>query len=267
MSADNLLQIRRLEHEALFQRIQTTLQADQRVVAAWLFGSEGRRTSDVFSDLDLWAIVADDSIEEICADRQSYAAQVSQPVLLLESPGNAPPSGAYLMALYPGQVGAHQVDWYWQRHSDASLPRMAKLLFDRVGIPRDTRQEQLDSPDHHESLSMQERAGEATQLSAFFWAMSNIAVKSVLRHQAWAAVSHLEGLMSLVDMMKRLLDLSSVPEGQEEWRITLLPPIQQADQLALLRTTAQEMEQLTPDIERIGGKVPLQAIPKCLCRR
>ena len=40
MSADNLLQIRRLEHETLFQRIQTVLQADQRVVAAWLFGSE-----------------------------------------------------------------------------------------------------------------------------------------------------------------------------------------------------------------------------------
>jgi len=44
---------------------------------------------------------------------------------------NAPAGGAYLMALYTGQAGVHQVDWYWQRQADASLPRQAVLLFDR----------------------------------------------------------------------------------------------------------------------------------------
>jgi hypothetical protein len=246
MLADDLLQIRRLEHEALYQRIQTVLQADQRVIAAWLFGSEGRRTSDVFSDLDLWVIVSDDSIEAICTNRQSYAAQVGQPVLLLESPGNA---------------GAHQVDWYWQRHSDASLPRMARPLFDRVGIPHDSRQEQLDPVGAPPTLTQLEIAQQATRLSAFFWAMSNITVKSVLRHQAWTAVSQLEGLRGLVDTIKRLLGLSIVPEGQEEWRTSLLPPAQRAEQMAMLRVTAQEMEQLTRAIELIGGEVPTQAIP------
>lgn len=168
MSTDDLLQIRHLEHEALFQHVQTVLQVDPCVVAAWLFGSEGRRTSDVFSDLDLWVIVADDSIEAICADRQRYAAQVGQPVLLLESSGNAPEGGAYLMALYPGQAGVHQVDWYWQRHTDASLPRMARLLFDRVGIPHDSRQEQLDPVGAPPTLTQLELAKQATQLSAFF---------------------------------------------------------------------------------------------------
>src|SRR6266700_8369695 len=132
------------------------------------------------------------------AERQSYAAQLDLPVLLLESPGNAPPGGAYLMALYPGRAGMHQVDWYWQRQSDASLPRHAVLLFDRASIPRDTRQEQLDPAGAPAPLTRQERAKQATQLSAFFWAMSNIAVRSILRHQAWTAVSNLE--------------------GQEEWR-------------------------------------------------
>jgi predicted nucleotidyltransferase len=144
MSADDLLQIRRTEHEALLQQAQTVLQADQRIVAAWLFGSVGRRTFDVFSDLDVWVIVKDDYIETMSAERQSYAAQLDRPVLLLESPGNAPVKGAYLMALYPGQAGAHQVDWYWQRQADASLPRHAVMLFDRGGIPQDTRLEQLD---------------------------------------------------------------------------------------------------------------------------
>ncbi len=261
MSADDLLQIRRTEHETLLQQAQTMLLADQRIVAAWLFGSVGRRTSDAFSDLDVWVVVKDDYIETISAERQSYAAQLDRPVLLLESPGNAPAGGAYLMALYPGQAGVHQVDWYWQRQSDASLPRHAVLLFDREGIPRDTRQEQLDPAGTPAPLTRQERAKQATQLSAFFWAMSNIAVKSILRHQAWTAVSHLEGLQVLVNGMKRLVGLSTVQEGQEEWRTTLLPPVHRTEQMAMLREIAHEMEQLTGAIELIGGQVPSRAIP------
>ena len=261
MSADDLLQIRRTEHETLLQQAQTMLLADQRIVAAWLFGSVGRRTSDAFSDLDVWVVVKDDYIETISAERQSYAAQLDRPVLLLESPGNAPAGGAYLMALYPGQAGVHQVDWYWQRQSDASLPRHAVLLFDREGIPRDTRQEQLDPAGTPAPLTRQERAKQATQLSTFFWAMSNIAVKSILRHQAWTAVSHLEGLQVLVNGMKRLVGLSTVQEGQEEWRTTLLPPVHRTEQMAMLREIAHEMEQLTGAIELIGGQVPSRAIP------
>ncbi len=261
MSTDDLLQVRRREHEALLQLAQTVLQADQRVVAAWLFGSVGRRTADVFSDLDVWVIVKDEDIETMSAERQSYAAQLDRPVLLLESPGNAPTGGAYLMACYPGRAGMHQVDWYWQRQSDASLPRHAVLLFDRAGIPRDSRREQLDPPGTPTPLTQQERAQQATQCSTFFWAMSNIAVKSVLRHQAWTAVSHLEGLRGLVDGMKRMLGLSTVQEGQEDWRTALLPPVHRVAQMAMLRAVAQEMEQLTSAIELIGGQVPSRAIP------
>jgi predicted nucleotidyltransferase len=261
MSVDDLLQARRTEHEALLQQTLRVLQADQHIIAAWFFGSVGRRTSDVFSDLDVWVIVKDESIETISAERQSYAAQLDRPVLLLESPGNSPAGGAYLMAWYPGQVGVHQVDWYWQRQSDASLPRQAVLLFDRAGIPQDTRYEQLDPTGTPPPLTQQDQVEQATQLSTFFWAMSNIAVKSVLRHQAWAAVSHLEGLRGLLDRMKRLVGLSTVQEGQEEWRTTLLPPVHRAEQMAMLRGIAQEMEQLTNAIEMIGGQVPSRAIP------
>jgi len=91
--------------------------------------------------------------------------------------------------------------------------------------------------------------------------MSNIAVKSVLRHQAWRAVSHLEGLRELVDGMKRLVGLSTVQEGQEEWRTTLLPPVHRAEQMTMLRAIAQEMAQLASAIELIGGQVPSGAIP------
>lgn len=255
------LQVRSTEHEALFQQVLAVLQADQRIVAAWLFGSHGRRTSDAFSDLDLWVVVKDESVKTIIEERQSYVSQIDRPVLLLEAPQNAPAGGAYLMALYAGQVGVHQVDWYWQRQSDASLPRHAMLLFDRGGIPQDMRQEQLDPQATPLTPTEQERTEQATQRSTFFWAMSNIAVKSILRHQAWAAVSHIDNLRWLVDEMKRLVGLSTTREGQEEWRTSVLPPIHRDEQMAMLRETAQVMEQLTPAIEAIGGHVPSSAIP------
>ncbi len=146
MSINDLLYVRRTEHEALLQRAVEVLQQDERVVAAWLFGSRGRKTSDELSDTDLWVVVADEHIDTINAERQTYVTRPGHPLLVLEAPGNAPAQGAYLMALYAGQAGVHQVDWYWQRQSDASIPLHALVLFDRVGIPRDTRLEQLDPP-------------------------------------------------------------------------------------------------------------------------
>jgi predicted nucleotidyltransferase len=261
MSTDKLLQIRQREQEALLQRAVEVLQADQHVVAAWLFGSRGRHTSDALSDTDLWVVVEDEYIELFCQERQRYVTQLGQPVLLLEAPGNAPAKGAYLMALYPGQAGVHQVDWYWQRQADASLPRHAQLLFDRGGIPQDSRQEQLDPQGTPPSLTLSERAERATQLSSYFWVMSNIAVKSVLRHQSWQALSFIEMLRGLVDEMKRLVGLGTTRKGQEAWRTSVLPPVAPREQIAMLRETAQEMEHLTPEIEAVGGHVQSRAIP------
>jgi len=260
MSTDKLLQIRHREHEALLQRAVEVLQADQRVVAAWLFGSRGRHTPDALSDTDLWVVVEDEQIETICQERQYYVTQLGQPVLLLEAPGNAPARGAYLMALYPGQAGVHQVDWYWQRQSDASLPRHAEPLFDRGEIPQDSRPEQLDPPGTPPPLTKPERAERATQLSSYFWVMSNIAVKSVLRHQSWSAVSTIEMLRGLVDEVKQLVGLSITRKGQEEWRTSVLPPVVPREQIAMLRETAQAMERLTPEIEAVGGHVQSAAI-------
>lgn len=260
MSIDELLHIRRLEQESLIERTVEVLQTDQRIVAAWLFGSRGRHSSDALSDTDLWVVVRDEYIEEVKAERQSYVARLGSPVLLLEAPGNAPVEGAYLMALYPGQAGVHQVDWYWQQQSDASLPRNAELLFDRGGIPQDSRQEQLDPPGTLQPLAGLELAERVMQLSSYFWVMSNIAVKSVLRRQAWSAVSLIEMLRGLVDEMKRLLGLSTVRKGQEEWRSKVLPPVAPHEQIAMLREIAEEMEQLTSEIEDAGGHVPSAAI-------
>src|SRR6476661_1685566 len=102
MSAD-MLALRHNERGALLSTIVSTLRADARVVAAWLTGSLARGSADELSDIDVMVVVADAHIEAIKEGRQEYVASVAKPVLIEEAPQNAPPGGAYLLVLYPGE--------------------------------------------------------------------------------------------------------------------------------------------------------------------
>src|SRR5215472_16964566 len=98
MYPEELLQIRLIEHTALLQRLVEILQADERVVAAWLFGSRGNQTADALSDTDLWVVVKDEAIEAVVAERQhAVAPLLAQPLLLFENPRFTVTGGAYLM--------------------------------------------------------------------------------------------------------------------------------------------------------------------------
>ena len=84
---------RRAEREALLARITQTLGSDDRIAAAWLFGSVGRGEADDLSDLDLRVVVFDEHIESICQGRQAYTAQMGEAVLFGEAPQNRPDWG------------------------------------------------------------------------------------------------------------------------------------------------------------------------------
>ena len=257
MSMAELLQTRQSEHEALLQRAIALLHADQRVVAAWLFGSRGRQTADALSDTDLWIVVSDADGAAVIAERRDFVAQVATPVLVHEVEGNAPANGAYLLALYPGRVGPHQVDWYWQPQRAASLPQHAVVLFERGAIPRDSRREQLDAP-----RTAQQRADLVRFLVRHFWAMSNIAAKGTVRHfDPWDAASRIVALRGFLTDVQRLVDLDPGERGHEDWRTRSRPPQTAGEQIALLRATAREMEALHPQIEAAVGGAPVAVIP------
>src|SRR5262245_21882478 len=95
-----LLELRRAERDAL-------LEQDPRVVAAWLFGSLGLGAGDALSELDLFVVIADEHLEAVIEARDAFIAQLGTPVQVLEAPQNAPPRGAYAMALYSGEDGPH----------------------------------------------------------------------------------------------------------------------------------------------------------------
>lgn len=114
---------RAAEHETLVTRAQTMLETDPRVVAAWLIGSRGRGQADAWSDVDLVVVARDNSLAALKAERRQFAAQLGTPLLIQDLPRNAPPGGAYLLVLYPGETGPLHLDVYWRLATEAPLPR------------------------------------------------------------------------------------------------------------------------------------------------
>jgi hypothetical protein len=244
------LQTRYAERAAMLERLVKQLEADPRVVAAWLYGSLGRGDDDALSDIDVRVVVADAHIEAMNADRQAYATRIGLPLLIQEAPGNAPPGGAFLLVMYEGTVGPIQVDWTWQPQSQACIPPDVHMLFDRAGLPHDP---PVTRP------TGQALAETLTEQSVFFWMMVQVAVKKAARQQAWAAIIVLNYVQQTLDGVKWLLSLTDrlpQPENRRKGRL----PAHPAEQMAYVRALAAEMKALTPQITVLGGRVPNEVI-------
>jgi hypothetical protein len=241
------------EREALLQHISQHLAADQRVVAAWLFGSLGRGQADALSDIDLWVVVADEAIAELVADRRPFTAQPGKPVLILEAPQNAPVGGAYLMTAYEAPTGPHIVDWYWQPRSAAFIPPQAQVLFDRVGLT--TRSEALlftgGDPDP---------VFEAQPLHviSFFWMMWLIAAKQMARAPQSETVPLLPYVLGPFCKTQRYLGLTASAECDADDLPSLPSP---ADKLRRLQRLADEMVEMMKSVAARGQAVPDAMVP------
>ncbi len=236
------LMIHRTEREAWLAATRASLEADQRIDAAWLFGSLGRGDDDALSDIDLFVIVADEHFDSFVAQRFTFMAQTAQPLLILEAPQNWPPGGVYNMALYSGTYGPHQVDWYWVRRSFAQIPSETRVLFDRLGLQR------LDQPTHFDYATVPDRLPEeiATQTFNMFWVMWLITAKYTARRPwhthddlfSWT-VLHLQNVATFAEIT------SSVPKELS----TLDQP---SVKIQYLQELAATMEVLMPQVMAKG---------------
>jgi predicted nucleotidyltransferase len=250
MSSVESLQIRREERAALLQRAIEVLTEDGRVVAAWLFGSLGRGDGDDLSDIDLWVVVADEHMEAVRSIRRDYILSLGKPLLIEEAPQNAPPGGAYLLVLYGGEAGPHQVDWYWQPQSSARIPQDTRVLLDRVGI----QPTEVPPP-----MTREARAEAVTSKCAFFWAMVNITAKTIARGESWSVLRTLDMLKYTSDEVHWLVGVHD-ERPTHKTNFTVPPPVQPLEQLALLRQLAEGMEALSPELASLGSDVSPEAI-------
>jgi predicted nucleotidyltransferase len=264
---EKLLEIRRNERQHLLERIIALLENDERVVAAWLGGSLGRKAADDLSDLDLWVVVADQYCQTICTDRQNYVAAVqtetTKPILKLESPFNAPPGGAYLLVFYAGIAGPQHVDWYWQPQSKAHLSRQTLLLFDKVGLPT------IDSSSpfaNLEQLSLAECIEQVTTRTSFFWAMLNITAKKIAREEVVNAVNMLTMLeVSIAEVCWYMAGKRIRPSYEDIKTESSLIPLEPTAQIHYLQKLAKDMETLTPSLLELGAtSIPSETISQIM---
>ncbi len=222
----------RAERDTLLQRAITLLQADDRIVAAWLHGSIGRATHDDWSDLDLWVVVADDHIESIRAERSVFMNKLGDLLFTVEAPQNAPPGGAYLLALYSGAQGPNILDCSWQPQSNAQRPLDTQLLFDKASIP--TLAPITPTPGDN-PLEL------AAHQTAFFWMMTTVIAKYIARRHSWQVINLLSFVWSVTSQISWLTGERTTPPTYSD-SPPFPAPTTPHEQLAILRDLTIAME-------------------------
>jgi len=111
-------------------------ETDERIDAALVAGSLGRRTADNWSDVDLVVVLDRDAKDDILTNRDEFVRRFGAAVFVFDSPWNAPLDGAQVNALYnvDGPWPLY-VDWdLWPPGRGAVSPDV-QVLLDRVGLP------------------------------------------------------------------------------------------------------------------------------------
>lgn len=183
--------------EMLLATITKGLLQDERVVAAWLLGSHARDESDAVSDIDLSVAIADAHSQTLCrreeivtarpaAERLALFSQFGEPVNVHENNHNAPPGGTFTSILY---WPAYMIDWMLVPCSQAQRPDTSLLLFERVPIPL----RQPPAPPEPGRFAIQ-----VAEQVAFFWMMSAVVAKYLVRGELGFARCRLDELWALV---------------------------------------------------------------------
>ena len=240
----------RAERETLLLKVEAVLREDERVEAAWLFGSLGRGTADDLSDIDLFVVVADEHLPAVIEQKAAFAASPDVPLLTLEAPQNAPPGGAYTAALYDGIYGPHAIDWYWQARSIAQIPTETRLLFDRAGLPR------LDTPTRFDYQPVPRQTPEeaVSQAVNACWYGILIAGKYVARSPFEEHMGLLGWVNGSRGHIQNFLGLAAVTDADT-------PHPTPQEKSAVLRRLCAEMEALMPQVEAKGGRVCYEVAP------
>jgi predicted nucleotidyltransferase len=223
----------------LLERIIQVLEADSRVVAAWLSGSFGRGVEDAWSDFDLHLAIEDEALEAFLADRFALYRTFGEPLLIqAEMTSMSQPQGVFQLVIYPGPI---EVDWNFGPSSIAERPAETKMLFSRHSVP-------IVVPP---PVTAERRLKQAAEVLTFFWAMAPIAVKYAGRGDTRRAVTQIELLTGSFITLWRLVH---IPEGPDP-----LAPAQN-------RATESELDAILPRVGREIDPHSALEVVRGLCR-
>jgi hypothetical protein len=241
----------------LLEQIVRFLQQDERFAAAWLTGSFGRNDADDISDLDITIVVDGSATKTLSArphqvwagttkERYALFSQFGEPNVIHENNYNAPPDGTFTFTLY--KETALVVDWVLRPNINITRPALSVLLFDKVNIA-------VESPVSVESLD--QRIEMASEKVAFFWLMATVTVKYLIRKDNIFFHKFLDILHGILWDVRRLV--AGKPDQWLKGSLVKMA-ITQESQIMSLRQVCQEMMDVMPEVEKMGGSVPIEPI-------
>jgi predicted nucleotidyltransferase len=195
----------RQNRETLITRVVSELSSDERFLAAWLTGSYARGDADHVSDLDLQVVVAEPDRDALCTrteqvshetrqERLALFSRFGRPALIHENNNNAPEGGTFTFVLYADS--ALMIDWTLMPQAKAKRPYQARLLFDKADLP-------VSAPPQPEKLEVRKKA--VAEMWAFFWMMTAVTTKYIIRQDGVFVSEWLEHLHELIQEIERQL--------------------------------------------------------------
>lgn len=245
------LEAYRQSREVLLTSLITELSADERCIAAWLMGSYARNDADEVSDLDLTVVIAEPYSDVLCARQEQVSHQTTperlvlfskfgKPALIHENNNNAPEGGTFTFILYSGL--ALMIDWTLRPQKSAERPFQSVILFDKANIPVSP----APAPDE-----LEQSKKSIAEIWAFFWMMTAITIKYLIRQDDVFVTRWLEVLHGLIEEIER--QLHREPQQYIRGSLTTLQPTR-VEQRESIHSLCRTMKSLAPQIEEFSGK-------------
>jgi predicted nucleotidyltransferase len=243
----------RKHRDSLLTKITETLSKDERFVAGWLTGSLSRNEADSLSDIDLRLVVTDTHSPSLCARLQQVSAQTSseryalfsqfgRPALIHENNDNAPEGGTFTFVLYA--ESAVMIDWVLVPQISATRPSQSRLLFEKVAIP-------MAAAPEPEDLEHSKKA--VAEQWAFFWMMTAITIKYIIREDGVFAAEWIERLHAFIHEIERRLDRK--PWSYRRGSLSKLQSTGEK-QLESIRELCNRMQGLKSRVTKFTGSEP-----------
>ena len=231
----------------LLAQITEQLSEDERFVAAWLTGSYARNEADDVSDVDIHVVASNLYSETLCArrvqvgpvttpERMELFRLFGEPALIHENNNNAPQDGTFTFVLYSGS--ALMVDWVLRPQMTAERPSQSVLLFDKGNIP--VIDSSLPEP-------LEESKKYVAEQWAFFWMMTAVTIKYIIREDLVFVQEWLEHLHGMVRDLERRIQRISWEDAYVRGSVSQFQPTRQK-QIESLRQLCRQMQELEPKV-------------------
>ena len=237
----------RQSREALITQITHELSGDERFVAAWLTGSYARNDADDVSDLDIRVVVGKSYSEILCArqaqvshttteERFELFSKFGKPALIHENNNNAPKDGTFTFVLYSGS--ALMVDWVLMPQLNVERPYQSILLFDKGNVPVSVQPIPED---------LEESKKTVAEVWAFFWMMTAVTIKYIVRNDLVFVQEWLEHLHGMVREIERRIERVPWEIAYMRGSASSLQPTREK-QIESLRKLCERMQELKPKV-------------------